>query len=233
VLPVPASRLGLRVPGLAPWGLCCIAGLYRPAFSGLDRLPLRHCRRNRRHCRRGDQRDYWHRLSTWRLREQPVPFGVGEQGNDHLRRIRPRLFRRVIENLIGNAWEYTATREGAWIHFGSRRDGNKTVFSVEDNGVGFDMRYADRLFSPFQRLHGTEFEGTGIGLASVARMIRRHGGDYWGTGEVGKGACFYFTVSDDGDSRQTRTAARPPAGGPTEVSRLVAAAPEQPKHLQG
>jgi signal transduction histidine kinase len=148
-------------------------------------------------------------------------------------RVDPRLFRLVIENLIGNAWKYTATREDAWIHFGSRRDGNKTVFFVEDNGVGFDMHYADRLFSPFQRLHGTEFEGTGIGLASVARIIRRHGGDYWGTGEVGKGACFYFTVSDDGDSRQTRTAARPPAGGPTEVSRLVAAAPEQPKHLQG
>ena len=148
-------------------------------------------------------------------------------------RVDPRLFRLAIDNLIGNAWKYTATRKDAWIHFGSRRDDNKTVFFVEDNGVGFDMRYAAKLFSPFQRLHGAEFDGTGIGLASVARIVRRHGGNYRATGEVGKGACFYFTVSDDEDSWQTPTATRPSAGGSKEVSRLFAAASKQQKHLQG
>jgi light-regulated signal transduction histidine kinase (bacteriophytochrome) len=105
----------------------------------------------------------------------------------------------VFQNLIGNAWKYTAPRDDAWIHVGSRQEDGKTIYFVEDNGVGFDMRYVDRLFVPFQRLHGAEFEGTGIGLATVARIIGRHGGQCWATGEVGKGACFCFTFGADGE----------------------------------
>lgn len=107
----------------------------------------------------------------------------------------PTLLRMVIENLLGNAWKYTDKRSEPKISFG--RDQHKTgvVFCVRDNGAGFDMRFADRLFGMFQRLHSaSDFPGTGVGLASVRRIIRRHGGDIWAEGEVDKGAAFYFTL---------------------------------------
>ena len=107
----------------------------------------------------------------------------------------PQLLRLVLQNLLENAWKYTSKTESAVIRFGiTDIDGTKTYF-IEDNGIGFDMQYADKLFVPFQRLHGiNEFEGTGIGLASVQRIIIRHGGKIWAQAAVGKGACFYFTL---------------------------------------
>ncbi len=108
----------------------------------------------------------------------------------------PDLLRVALENLIGNAWKFTGRREVARIEFGSSgvRDG-RTVFFIRDNGAGFDMRYAGNLFSPFQRLHGEkDFPGTGIGLATVSRIILRHGGEIWAEGEKDVGAVFYFTL---------------------------------------
>jgi signal transduction histidine kinase len=111
----------------------------------------------------------------------------------------PRLLRVALANLIGNAWKFTEKEPEARIEFGvdeelSRR-GRIPVYYVRDNGAGFDMSYADKLFGAFQRLHGAdEFEGTGIGLATVQRVVRRHGGRIWAEGAVGRGATFYFTL---------------------------------------
>ena len=106
-----------------------------------------------------------------------------------------RLMRIVLENLIGNAWKFTARREHARIEVTSVPDGDGgRIYCVRDNGVGFDMAYVDKLFGAFQRLHGADFPGTGIGLATAQRIIHRHGGRVWAESEVGKGASFYFTV---------------------------------------
>jgi light-regulated signal transduction histidine kinase (bacteriophytochrome) len=103
----------------------------------------------------------------------------------------------VLDNLLGNAWKYTAKRADAEISFELIEQNGKPVFLVADNGAGFDMRFADRLFGVFQRLHSSsEFQGTGVGLASVRRIVRRHGGDIWAEGQVGNGARFYFTLGD-------------------------------------
>jgi signal transduction histidine kinase len=107
----------------------------------------------------------------------------------------------ALENLISNAWKFTSREEKARIEFGSVPRGEKRAYFVRDNGVGFDEAYSDKLFGAFQRLHAREeFEGTGIGLATVARIVRRHGGKVWARGRVGEGATFFFTL--DGEHRR-------------------------------
>jgi light-regulated signal transduction histidine kinase (bacteriophytochrome) len=104
----------------------------------------------------------------------------------------------VFDNLIGNAWKYTCKREQAVIEFGAKENGGKRVYFVRDNGIGFDQAGIDKLFTPFQRLPGAEeFKGFGIGLATVERIIHRHGGSICAEGEPGKGATFHFTLSAD------------------------------------
>jgi signal transduction histidine kinase len=119
----------------------------------------------------------------------------------------------VMENLLRNAWKYSSRKEPARIEFGCRQDGEQTIFFVKDNGAGFDIRYTDRLFRPFQRLHSqADFPGTGIGLATVQRIIARHGGRVWATGALGQGAEFCFTIPlnrYDGETSETSGLNRP------------------------
>ena len=110
----------------------------------------------------------------------------------------PRLLRAVVENLMNNAFKFTRNRDDAQIEFGVVRNGGESAFFVRDNGAGFDPTQAAKMFRPFQRLHSTrEFEGTGIGLATVQKIVMRHGGKAWAEGDVGKGATIYFTAGAD------------------------------------
>lgn len=107
----------------------------------------------------------------------------------------PKLLRLVLENLLDNAWKFTAQTPAATIEVGAEAEGDRRVFLVRDNGAGFEMRHADRLFSPFQRLHTTrDFPGTGIGLSIVERIVRRHGGEIRADAEPGRGATFRFRI---------------------------------------
>ena len=127
------------------------------------------------------------RQSPQRAVQVEIEPGMQVQGD-------PTLLRVVVENLLGNAWKYTG--KAAQANIGFVRDAQQPdSFTVWDNGAGFDMRFADRLFGVFQRLHSAnDFPGTGIGLASVRRIVRRHGGDIWGEAEVNRGARFHFTL---------------------------------------
>lgn len=107
------------------------------------------------------------------------------------------LLKIAIGNLFDNAWKFTSDRDVAAIEFGEEQQGNAAVFFLRDNGAGFDMRYADKLFAPFQRMHAErEFEGRGMGLATVQRIVHRHGGRIWADALPDGGATFYFTLSD-------------------------------------
>jgi light-regulated signal transduction histidine kinase (bacteriophytochrome) len=107
----------------------------------------------------------------------------------------PRLIRQVLENLIGNAWKFTSKQADSRIDVGYLAGEDGPTYFVRDNGAGFDPQYADRLFGVFQRLHAmTDFPGTGVGLAIVERIVKRHGGRVWAEAAVGKGATFYFTL---------------------------------------
>lgn len=115
----------------------------------------------------------------------------------------PRLLRQVWVNLISNALKYTRTRDKAIIRIGAEKKKGTPVFFVQDNGVGFDMRYANKLFGVFQRLHRAEdYEGTGVGLAIVHRIIARHGGEIWAKAAKNQGATFYFTLEGEQDNEQ-------------------------------
>jgi len=114
-----------------------------------------------------------------------IPPAMGDRG----------LLRQVLTNLIGNAFKFTRQRPDAQVEIGSRDDDGECVYYVRDNGAGFDMRYASKLFGVFQRLHpAADFEGTGVGLALVQRIVHRHGGRVWGEGRENEGATFHFTL---------------------------------------
>ncbi len=115
-----------------------------------------------------------------------------------------RLLRSALENLLGIAWKYSSKNSKAPIEFGISEINNEKVYYVRDNGAGFDARYADDLFKPFKRVHTSdEFEGTGIGLATVQRMITRHGGTVWAKAEVNHGATFYFILKKAGGTKDS------------------------------
>ena len=119
----------------------------------------------------------------------------------------PGLLRAVLENLLGNAWKYTSRTENACITFDTVNHENGVAFRISDNGVGFDMKFADKLFGAFERLHyDDEFEGTGIGLATVARIINRHQGKIWAESEPGLGASFYFRLGAENEKYTLRSA---------------------------
>jgi PAS domain S-box-containing protein len=141
------------------------------------------------------------RAAAARLREsQPDRVVEFEIGDGFTENGDSALLGAAIENLLSNAWKFTQKRANARIEFGAVREGAQRAYFVRDNGAGFDMAYASKLFGAFQRLHTKgEFDGTGVGLATVRRIVNRHGGRIWAEGKIDEGACFHFTVGDGTD----------------------------------
>jgi light-regulated signal transduction histidine kinase (bacteriophytochrome) len=126
---------------------------------------------------------------------QPALFATGDA----------RLLRVVVENLLSNAWKFTSRRSEASIEFGRTHNNGASAFFFKDNGAGFDPAYADHLFGAFQRLHGaSEFPGTGVGLATVQRVIHRHGGRIWAESALNHGATFFFTLPNGNLREESR-----------------------------
>jgi light-regulated signal transduction histidine kinase (bacteriophytochrome) len=131
-------------------------------------------------------------------REQPERLVTFSVAKDLIVEGDPQLLRIALENLLGNAWKFTSKVENARIEVGIQDEAEEPTYFIRDNGAGFNMAYADKLFGPFQRLHRmNEYPGTGIGLATVQRIIHRHGGRIWAESSVGKGATFFFTLKQD------------------------------------
>jgi hypothetical protein len=134
--------------------------------------------------------DELHRAEPGReveIRVGELPDAVGD----------PSLLKQVLVNLLSNAFKFTRGKERAFVEIGCRMQAGDLVYFVRDNGAGFDMQHADKLFGAFQRLHrANEFEGTGVGLSIVQRIIQRHGGRIWAEAEVGAGATFFFTLPE-------------------------------------
>ena len=150
------------------------------------------------------------RTIEWRI--EPLPAIECDAG----------LMKQVFTNLLSNAVKYTRPRAQAVIEVGCRRVNGDTAVFVRDNGVGFNMKYSDKLFGVFQRFHrAEEFEGTGVGLATVDRIIRKHGGHIWAEAAVDKGATFYFTVAGMG---QEQSAAKP--SSPADIGGVPPQSPE-------
>jgi light-regulated signal transduction histidine kinase (bacteriophytochrome) len=138
----------------------------------------------------------------------------------------PILVKQVFQNLIANALKFSRKRERAVIEVSQREENGETVFAVSDNGVGFDMKYKDKLFGVFQRLHrAEEFEGTGIGLATVQRIVHKHGGRVWADAELDKGATFYFTLgaAERIQPKPAPNGTRTDSGKPVEDGHKIAA----------
>jgi DNA-binding response OmpR family regulator len=172
-----AQQMGGLIDGLL--------GLSKVMRGDLQRAPLDLSAIARRTAKR------LHLQDPARQTEVKVADGLATEGD-------PRLLGVLFDNLLGNAWKFTAKRADARIEVGRRDDG---AFFVQDNGAGFDMAYASKLFGVFQRLHSNaEFEGTGIGLATVQRIVHRHGGRIWAEGEIGRGATFFFTLGGQADA---------------------------------
>jgi two-component system sensor kinase len=140
-------------------------------------------------------RDVWKELQTanperdTKLTLNSMPVGYGDR----------TLIKQVCSNLLSNAVKFTKLRHPAHIEAGGYTEGNEDVFYIKDNGVGFDMAYYDKLFGVFQRLHNPDdFEGTGVGLATIQRIIHRHDGRVWAEGKVDEGATFYFSLPRKG-----------------------------------
>ena len=163
-------------------------------FSRIGRAEMHKVRFNLtdtlKDVRRDLQAQTQNRKVTWIIPELPEVYGD------------PFMMRQALYNLLGNALKFTRKREEARIEVSVETTGNEHIFAVRDNGAGFDMKYASKLFGVFQRLHSaSEYEGTGIGLANVRRIIARHGGRTWAEGEADVGATFYFSLPIAGDDK--------------------------------
>ena len=162
------------------------------AFSRLSRKDLKMTRIETgeavQDARRQAEAGTADRIIRWEIGDLPAAFGDGA------------MIRQVLVNLLSNAVKFTRPRQKAVIAVEGRDEGDQVRYAVIDNGVGFDMTYKDKLFCVFQRLHTSdEFEGTGIGLALVQRIVQRHGGRVWAEGKVDEGATFCFTLKANGE----------------------------------